>query len=66
MWVRKSTEDVFIEGAPALLNNSTLICCCQGIHETISSFFGGGSTDNFATGSGGEAIISITDDGQDG
>lgn len=59
-------EDVLIEGAPALLSNSTLMCSCTGVQEAISSFFAGGSTDNSATGSGGGGIISITDDGQDG
>lgn len=54
-------EDVLIEGAPALLNNSTLMCSCQGVQEAIASFFGADST-----GSGGGGIITITDDGQDG
>ncbi|GIO33472.1 MULTISPECIES: DUF4280 domain-containing protein [Paenibacillus] len=49
-------EDVLIEGAPALLSNSTLMCSCKSVGESISSFFGGDSA------SGG--IISIVNDGQ--
>ncbi|OAB42117.1 DUF4280 domain-containing protein [Paenibacillus glacialis] len=59
-------EDVLIEGAPALLTNSTLMCSCTGVQGVVSSYLG---VDNFITSalepsSGG--IISIIDDGQDG
>ncbi|ADO57886.1 hypothetical protein NS115_10820 [Paenibacillus jamilae] len=61
-------EDVLIEGAPALLNNSTLMCSCQDVLTNTFNFMIDPSDDgtlSSAIGPSGGGIISIIDDGQD-